>query len=84
VSTDGGISKWNVYSFDLLSVMVILGFMLRRMFMNKPRQMPMVRDASTQTDGYQDMFNRELDAVITTRLDHPSYPLLLDRGIFSA
>ncbi|MFM7987961.1 MAG: hypothetical protein ACKPKO_52475, partial [Candidatus Fonsibacter sp.] len=58
-----------------------LGFILRCTSWTKPKQVLVLCDATTQTDGYQEMTNRELDATIATRLDCLSFPLFLERDV---
>ncbi|MFM7982739.1 MAG: hypothetical protein ACKPKO_25795, partial [Candidatus Fonsibacter sp.] len=56
-------------------------FMLRRSLHGQPRQVSDVCDATTQTDGYHEMTNQEMDATIAERLGHVSFPLFLERDV---
>ena len=61
--------------------MTAFGFMLRRFLSGQPRQVRDVCDTTTQTDGYHEMTNLELDATIAERLGRVSFPLFLERDV---
>ena len=61
--------------------MLICAFIMRRLLSGQPRQVRNVCDATTQTDGYTEMTNQELDALIAERLGNLSVPLSLDHDI---
>ncbi|MFM7978764.1 MAG: hypothetical protein ACKPKO_05560, partial [Candidatus Fonsibacter sp.] len=65
----------------LLSMVLVLGFILRCTFWSRPKRTPVLCDASTQTDGNQDMTNRELDASIARRIACLSFALFLERDV---
>ncbi|MFM7983090.1 MAG: hypothetical protein ACKPKO_27600, partial [Candidatus Fonsibacter sp.] len=81
VSTDENISTWYVCFFVILSMMLIWVCILRCTSWLKPKTVPILCDATTQTDGYHEMTNQELDATIATRLDSLSFPLSLERDV---
>ncbi|MFM7986814.1 MAG: hypothetical protein ACKPKO_46620, partial [Candidatus Fonsibacter sp.] len=54
---------------------------LRRLLSGQPRLIRNVCDATTQTDGYNEMTNQELDAFVAERLGNLSFPLSLDHDI---
>ncbi|MFM7980914.1 MAG: hypothetical protein ACKPKO_16505, partial [Candidatus Fonsibacter sp.] len=81
VSTDEIINSWNFIFLILLVALIAFGFILLGYLCWQTRQVRDVIDESTQTDGYNEMTNEELNVVIGHRLNNMSFPLSLDRDV---
>ncbi|MFM7986624.1 MAG: hypothetical protein ACKPKO_45645, partial [Candidatus Fonsibacter sp.] len=65
----------------LFFVLMFSGIIICRWLKSKKDPARKFCNASTQTDGPNDMTNRELDVIISTRLDCLSYPLSLEHEV---